>query len=167
MFVVIGFGWAKPVPVDARYFRHPKRELSLVALAGPFSNLILAMIAFSLLFFLTQGDLSSPDVLLSSSFGSTGFVVLLQVLKSSLFVNLALMAFNLFPVAPLDGSNIIQAFIPYRYERHYEDFVRIGPSILIGLIVAESILPISIVSGWVYTIMSVVLSVFDVVASVL
>lgn len=165
LFLVIGFGWAKPVPVDSRYFRHPKREMALVALAGPLSNFILSIIFFIALFFATHGGVDSTDTLLTTSLGSTGYAVLVQVLKSSLFVNLALMAFNLFPIAPLDGSNIVQAFIPYQYEQRYEDFLRIGPSILVALLVLESFLPIQILSGWVYGIVSFVLSVFDAVIS--
>ncbi len=164
LFLTVGFGWAKPVPVDSRYFRHPKRDLSLVAVAGPLSNLILAIIAFAALFFLTGGDILSAFDLLQAPQGSVGYTVLLQVLQSSLFVNLALMAFNLFPVAPLDGSNIIQLFVPYQYERQYEEFVRVGPYILIGLILFESFLPFQILSGWVYGIIGFVLSVFSLVA---
>lgn len=166
MFVIVGFGWAKPVPVDARYFNHPKREMALVALAGPLSNLLLAIVSFGVLFFLTGGNITTPDALLSPSLGSTAYAVLLQILQSSLFVNLALMAFNLFPVAPLDGSNIVQMFIPYQYERRYEDFLRIGPAILITLIVLETFLPIQILSGWVFGIVSVVLNAFSAIANV-
>jgi Zn-dependent protease len=165
MFIIVGFGWAKPVPVDSSYFRHPKRELSLVALAGPFSNLILAIITFTILFILTHGDISSAQNLLDAHTGSTGFNVLLQILQSSLFVNLALMAFNLFPIAPLDGSNIVRVFIPLRFEERYDDFTRIGPYILIGLIILETVLPIHILSGWVFGIMSAVLAAFEYIAT--
>lgn len=164
MFLLVGFGWAKPVPVDGRYFRRPKRDLSLVAVAGPFSNLILAIVAYSILTVVTGGEALSASGLLQAPQGSAGYTVLIQILQSSLFVNLALMAFNLFPIAPLDGSNIIQRFVPYQYERRYEDFVRIGPFILIGLILFESFLPIQILSGWVYGIMGFVLSMFELVA---
>ncbi|HVW66936.1 MAG TPA: site-2 protease family protein [Candidatus Peribacteraceae bacterium] len=164
MFLVIGFGWAKPVPVDSRYFRHPKRDLSLVALAGPFSNLVLAFISFLLLLLVTHGNGFSLGSLLSNPTGpSPAWTILIQILNASLFVNLALMAFNLFPVAPLDGSNIVRQFIPYQYEERYEDFVRIGPYILIGLIVAEMFLPIHILSAWVFGIMQFVLNIFNLI----
>lgn len=165
LFLTVGFGWAKPVPVDSSYFKHPKRGLSLVAVAGPLSNLILAIIAFISLSLLTGGDAFSAMSLLEAPQGAVGYTVLLQILQSSLFVNLALMAFNLFPVAPLDGSNIVQMFVPYQYERQYEDFVRMGPYILLGLILFESFLPIQILSGWVYGIIGFVLSVFDFVSA--
>lgn len=168
MFLVIGFGWAKPVPVDSRYFRHPKRDLAIVALAGPFSNLILALISFVLLTLVTHGNGFSLGALLSNPTGpSVAWTILLQILSSSLFVNLALMAFNLFPIAPLDGSNILRQFIPYRYEDRYDDFVRIGPYILIGLILLETFLPIHILSGWVFGIMEFVLTIFNQIGSVL
>jgi Zn-dependent protease len=167
MFLIVGFGWAKPVPVNGSYFRHPKRDMSLVALAGPFSNFILAIIAFFALFFLTHGDLTTPSSLLQHSNIATGYAVLVQILQGSLFVNLALMAFNLFPLAPLDGSNIIRVFIPYYMERQYEEFTRKGPYILMALIIFESFLPIQILSGWVYGIMGGVLWMFDMIAQVM
>lgn len=161
MFLIVGFGWAKPVPVNPSYFRHPKRGMALTALAGPFSNLVLALIAFAGLHFVAGRDAMSIMSLLDAPEGmSVGKQVLVQILQGSLFVNLALMAFNLFPVAPLDGSNILRMFIPYHLELRYEDFVRIGPFILLFLILFESVLPVQILSGWVYTIMSFMLGIF-------
>lgn len=164
MFFLIGFGWAKPVPVDGRYFARPKRDLSLVAVAGPLSNLVLAVMAFTALFFMTNGGALSIDALLAQPQTATAYAVLLKILQSSLFVNLALMAFNLLPVPPLDGSNILQFFIPLRHERQYEEFLRVGPFILIGVIIAENILHIPIISWWVLWIVGGVLSLFDILA---
>lgn len=166
MFLIVGFGWAKPVPVNASYFRHAKAGMTLTALAGPFANLCLAAIAFAGLSLLSdRSGLGSLSGLLSSTEGvSAGMIILVQILRSSLFVNLALMAFNLFPVAPLDGSNIVRLFVPYHLEHKYEDFVRIGPFVLLFLIFFESFLPFELLSGWVHGIMSAVLSVFALVA---
>ncbi len=166
MFLVVGFGWAKPVPVNPSYFRHPKRDMALTAIAGPFSNLVLATIAFCGLIFLTgQAGVSSIyDLLSPLAELSAGRAVLVQILASSLFVNLALMAFNLFPIAPLDGSNIFQLFVPWQYEHRYADIQRMGPFILLFLIIFESMLPIRILSGWVHGIMSAVLAVFQMIA---
>jgi len=167
MFLIIGFGWAKPVPVSPRYFRHPKREMSLVALAGPFSNFILAIIAFFGLFFLTRGTDFSSSTLLTHSTGMTALAVLVQILESSLFVNLALMAFNLLPIAPLDGSKIIQVFIPYTMEEQYEQFMSYGMYILIGLILLGDVFHVQILSWWVFGIVDYVLTAFRMVAGVL
>lgn len=163
MFLIIGFGWAKPVPVNPSYFRHPNRDMALTALAGPFSNLILAIIAFVSLVLLT-GEPGSAFQLLDAPAGANPLLTIVyQILAHSLFVNLALMAFNLFPVAPLDGSNIIRIFIPRHLHYRYEEFVRIGPFILLFLILFESFLPIQILSAWVYTIMNFVLSMFEMI----
>ena len=168
LFITVGFGWAKPVPVSSGYFRHPKRDLSLVALAGPFSNLILAIIAFTLLSVLTPGNGLSVDTLLGdASVASPVMTLVLQILRSSLFVNLALMAFNLFPLAPLDGSNIIQMFVPPAFEDRYQEFARISPFILLGLVFLGSYLPFDILGTWVFSIVGFVLSVMQGVAGVL
>ncbi|MBI5156264.1 site-2 protease family protein [Candidatus Peregrinibacteria bacterium] len=110
-------------------------------------------------------QLTSVFDLLSPLTGLTaGKTVFIQILQSSLFVNLALMAFNLFPIAPLDGSNILQMFIPHRYMSRYEDIMRVGPFILLFLIFFETFLPVHLLTGWVFGIMSFALSIFSAVA---
>jgi Zn-dependent protease len=159
LFLLIGFGWGKPVPIDPRYFRHPKRDSSLVALAGPVSNLLLASIAFAGLVILApRGMAASAEELLSMAMaGSPVRVLLLQICGYSVFINLALMAFNLLPVAPLDGSKILHAFIPLRYEDRYQELMQRGPMTLLFLIVAERLLGIPLLIGWVHAIMNPIL----------
>ena len=168
MFLIIGFGWAKPVPVDPRHFRNPKRDSALVAAAGPASNLLLAFICFFGLMLMTSGSMGSSLFLLlnTSSTGSVLHVFLIQLLSSSLFINLALMAFNLLPVAPLDGSKVLYNFIPYQHEHSYLEFMRRGPMILLMLILFESFLPIPIISGWVFGIANAVLGVMGAIAGI-
>ena len=161
MFLFVGFGWAKPVPVNPGYFRHPKRDMALVALAGPFSNLILAFVAFIGLTVLLGTQSMSLMDLLSPQAGTPALKVVAQILGSSLFVNLGLMAFNLFPLLPLDGGNILRQFIPYHLEDQYDSIMRAGPMILLGLIFFESFLPFPLLSGWVHGIMGAVLFVFE------
>lgn len=163
LFLVVGFGWAKPVPVNPARLGHPKRDNALVALAGPASNLILALIAFVGLLLVGISWSGSFD-LLSLHGASVFHTFLLQLFGSSLFVNLSLMAFNLFPIAPLDGSKILEGFIPYHYEGEYERFMQYGPYILLGLLLFESFLPFPILSGWVFGISDTVLAVFEGVA---
>ncbi len=101
------FGWAKPVPVDVRNFKHPRRDMALVAAAGPASNLLLAGIAALVL----GGAVRTEWVVFGSDLSS-----IVQVLALvSIQVNLFLAVFNLLPIPPLDGFNILQAFIPLRW----------------------------------------------------
>ncbi len=161
MFLFVGFGWAKPVPVNPLHFRFPKRDMALTAFAGPISNLLLAFLVFLGIALIGGASPASIGGLLSDAeSASPALTILLQILRDSLFVNLALMAFNLFPVSPLDGSSVLRMFIPLRYEERYDDFVRIGPFVLLGLILLENFLPVRILSTWVFGIMQAVLSGF-------
>ncbi len=161
MFLFVGFGWAKPVPVNPLHFRHPKRDMALTAFAGPASNFLLALGVFVALSLLSgTSPLSIGGLLRDAEAATPVLTVSLRILRDLLFVNLALMAFNLFPVAPLDGSSVLRMFIPLRYEARYEDFLRIGPFVLLGLILLENFLPVRILSVWVFGIMQAVLSFF-------
>lgn len=101
--ILVGFGWADPVPVDPRNFKHPKRDMALVALAGPVANLIAALVG-ALLFnaFITFVPYSTGMLYMSVS-------IFLQYYIS---VNIGLAVFNLIPLPPLDGSKILGAFLP-------------------------------------------------------
>ena len=159
MFFIVGFGWAKPVPVDPRYFDHPRRDNAIVALAGPLSNLVLAFIAFIVLM-LANGMAMNASVmdLLSANGSHSAFTALIiQISASSLFINLALMAFNLLPIAPLDGSKILHPFIPLRYEREYYEFMNKGPFILLAIIILERAVDFPLLSGWVFGIVGPIL----------
>lgn len=165
MFLIVGFGWAKPVPVNPAYFKHHKGGMALTAIAGPLSNLILAFAAYLLLQFIAaQNPGSITDLLHGTSTGSPGLTVILMILQGSLFVNLALMAFNLFPIAPLDGSNVLRLLIPLRFEDRYDDFMRVGPYILLFLLIFESFLPFPFLSAWVRWIMDAAFKGFMLVA---
>lgn len=161
MFIFVGFGWAKPVPVNPMYFRHPKRGMAITALAGPFSNLVLATLAFLLLAGIEVLDIPLlEEGVINAGGASAAMTIFAQILRDSLNVNLALMAFNLLPVPPLDGSNILRMFIPLRWEEKYDDWLRIGPMVLLGVIIVESITNIPLLSAWVGTIKGLVLSGF-------
>lgn len=165
MFFLVHFGWGKPVPVDPRNFRHPRRDNALVALAGPASNLIVAFLCLVLLRFLAPEVLSitgsAQDLLSTGSYALRLQLFLGRTLASALFLNLGLMAFNLLPVAPLDGSNILHMFIPLKYEDMYENFLRRGPMILLGLLIAERIFGIPLLVTWISSIIDVVLFVME------
>jgi len=121
--LVAGFGWAKPVPVDMRYFKNPKRGMALSALAGPVSNFCLA--AFSL-FVLRLMLTYAP---------ATAFVYqVCDFFLTLTLMNLGLGLFNLLPIPPLDGSKVLFSILPdrlYLLLMHYE---RYGMLILMVLV---------------------------------
>ena len=126
MLFLVHFGWAKPVPVDPRYFTNPKRDMLWVALAGPASNMVLALLSGLAIRFINL----NPGLLTSSVIGnSIGVMIVL-----SLQINLALAVFNLLPVPPLDGSKILFGLLPPQYEHLAYNLERYGPGILFGLI---------------------------------
>jgi Zn-dependent protease len=168
LMLMVGFGWAKPVPVNPTYFQHPKRDMMFTALAGPVSNLLLAILSFILLTIFSGAVIENVwDLLMISGSASLTQQFLVQFLASSLFINLGLMAFNLLPIAPLDGSKILQAFIPLQYEETYEEFLRIGPYLLLALLIGEQLVGLTILTSWIGFIMNGVLEVFVSVASFL
>jgi Zn-dependent protease len=124
-------GWAKPVPVDARYFRNPVKGMMLVALAGPAMNFLLACL-FTLA---VHGiEIGGAGVIP----GTLAFKVLeplLYMCAAGVKVNLALGFFNLLPVPPLDGSNVLVAFLPPRLAIRYLEFGRWGFFLLLLLAV--------------------------------
>jgi Zn-dependent protease len=104
-------GWAKPVMVDSRYFKKPKRDMAITALAGPVSNFLLAFLSSFLYVFLLKigirfGLLTGESV--------SPFQVLCLMAQFFVTINLGLGVFNLIPIPPLDGSKILYAFLPYR-----------------------------------------------------
>ena len=114
MMFAVGFGWAKPVPVDPRYFKKPKQGTALTALAGPVSNLLLAAAALALL---------RGAVLVLS--GTDWAIWLVNFLLELSILSVGLGLFNLIPIPPLDGSKVLAAFLPdrayvtlMRYERY-------------------------------------------------
>jgi Zn-dependent protease len=167
LFLVAGFGWAKPVPVNPAYFARPKSQMAAVAFAGPFSNLILAILSLVGLVLLHGGSASSVGALLDSPSSSPATVIAFNILSASLFINLGLGAFNLLPIAPLDGSKVLQLFIPWRHAPAYEDFLRVGPFILLFLVIAESFLPIRIIGLWINFWVNLGLGLFNAILSIL
>jgi len=168
LFVIVGFGWGKPVPVDPRYFKNIKRDTALVALAGPFSNLVMALFAFIVLVAIGGGgSVLGGNMMAIRGEGSVLTQLTLDLMQDFLMINLVLMAFNLLPVAPLDGSKILRPFIPVKYEYKYMELMAQGPKILLILIIAGRLFNLPILSLWIGLVISPVLKVFSVIASVL
>ncbi len=124
MLLLFHFGWAKPVQVDMRRFRHPKRDMAITALAGPASNFILAV-----LFLFLYG------LLYSTCRGSNLGDWVLILLDSTVYLSIALGLFNLIPFPPLDGSKILFSFLPDRLYLRMMMLERYGMLILIVLVV--------------------------------
>jgi Zn-dependent protease len=115
-------GWAKPVPVDARYFRNPRKGMILVSVAGPVMNFLLA-VTFSVLFRLVGGlAVAAPE-------GSVSAMIwepLAYMCLAGVTVNLAIGLFNLLPIPPLDGSRIVAGLLPPRAAYSYLRYERYG-----------------------------------------
>ena len=138
MLLTVGFGYARPVPVNPRNFRSksPQTGMALTAAAGPVANLLMA--AVSLLLFRLIGLLTGEAVTLQNGYvyvTSRGiyyvYLVLVQVFAS---VNLGLAVFNLLPIPPLDGSRILMRFLPQRLQyrvMQYEQYITIAVFVLL------------------------------------
>ena len=136
MLFIVHFGWAKPVPVNPVNLNDPKRDMLWVSLAGPGSNMLLAL-AFGLVI----RALGAPGF--RSLNGGVFYFIQLMVVYG-VIINLALAAFNLIPIPPLDGSKILHALLPYQYEEQYSRFEQYGPMLLIGLVLLGMFSHISI-----------------------
>lgn len=104
MIVLVGFGYAKPVPVNPRNFKNPKVGMALTALAGPGANLLMAIVFLLLKNIILLFPTSNPIVLALAYF----FIFAASI-------NIGLAVFNLLPIPPLDGSRILQLIIPSKY----------------------------------------------------
>jgi Zn-dependent protease len=102
------FGWAKPVPINPYNFKDPSRGEMLVSFAGPFSNFLAAWVVAILIRYI-------PIHIMM-----TGITA--SVLSSFILVNISLAVFNLIPIPPLDGSHILEPFIPNSYKRMFEQY---------------------------------------------
>ena len=121
----IGFGWAKPVPVDARYFKNPKVGMAITAFMGPVANLIAALAG---LFVFHTLWCIVPTFFTAGGFGN----YVLAFLQFYIIVNVNLAVFNLLPIPPLDGSKILFVFLP---DKAVMFFYRYQMFFMIGLIV--------------------------------
>ena len=126
MLLFFRFGWAKPVPIDTRYFRNPRRDLVLVSLAGAAGNILTAVVAGKLVQWI-PGFFGGNQALFN-------FMVIL------IFMNLGLAVFNLLPIPPLDGSRGLYVLLPPRMLEFYFRLEQYGMWILL-ILVMFNILP--------------------------
>ena len=128
MILFVGFGWAKPVPVDPRYLKNPRLDMMKIAFAGPASNLLLALIAgFILRTGLVHGSIAIMVILFTQ-------------------INIMLAVFNMIPVSPLDGSQIFSGLLIRRNPELVRNLQIYGPQILMAAILIGYFTPISPIS---------------------
>ena len=138
MIVVVGFGWGRPTPVNpARFGSHMRSGMAAVSFAGPISNVIVASLCALPV---KMGLLSPGDIGFSLFRGDTG-ELWAYLLGSLIFINILLAAFNLIPVAPLDGFKVVQGLLPRDAALQWSRLERWGPLILLVLIISGFILP--------------------------
>lgn len=139
MIILVGFGYAKPVPVNARRFKNPKAGMALTAFAGPASNLFMA------LFFMI---LSNAAVMLYTNGEALVWYVSYMFFAYAAMINVSLAVFNLLPIPPLDGSKILALIIPPKYYFKYLQYERYIILAVFALIVFGVLdVPLSFLTG--------------------
>ena len=119
-FYFVGFGWAKPVPVDPRNFVSPRRDMMYVAIAGPLSNIALAV---GCSFFIR---LISPE-----------FSYLFVILAYGVWINVALAIFNMLPMYPLDGSSVLKGMVSQKIAERMTNLDRFGAFLILGVFLLD------------------------------
>jgi len=119
-FYFVGFGWAKPVPVDPRNFVSPRRDMMYVAIAGPLSNIALAV---GCSFFIR---LISPE-----------FSYLFVILAYGIWINVALAIFNMLPMYPLDGSSVLKGMVSQKIAEKITNLDRFGAFLILGVFLLD------------------------------
>ena len=114
-FYFVGFGWAKPVPVDWRNFENPRRDMMYVAIAGPLANIAMAVVCS---FFIR---LISPE-----------FSYLFVILAYGIWINVALAIFNMLPMYPLDGSSVLKGLVPDHVAEKLTGLDKFGAFLILG-----------------------------------
>lgn len=138
MLLVAGFGWAKPVQFNEANLRNPKKDIMKIAVAGPFSNAILAMIIsvlFSIYSHFTAGNYSS------------GTQIVNEVFLYAIYINWGLFIFNMIPLPPLDGSHLLLNQFK-RFPGLYEGFYKYGSWIFFGLIIVTVFTKVNLLPIW-------------------
>lgn len=141
MMVIFHFGWAKPVPINMNNFKRPKIGMAITALAGPLSNLVLAVVVLFIygLFF---G--------LLAQWGTAGKVIM-ELFITTAYLSVAFAIFNIIPLPPLDGSKVLFSFLPNELYYKLMRYERFGMIILLILVGFNLITPfLSTVTGSVY-----------------
>jgi Zn-dependent protease len=141
MLLLVGFGWAKPVPINPYTLRRKSESAEMwVSLAGPTSNFLLAVIAGLLLRLHLFPWQASSGILPSAA----------DFLFTFMTINLVLMLFNLIPLAPLDGEKVLAFFLPSKWSSNFSQIQRYGPILLMVLLFVLPMVGVDIIS-WIMT----------------
>jgi Zn-dependent protease len=133
MLIIVGFGWAKPVQFHEKNLRNPKTDVIIIAIAGPLSNAVIAMILSVLLSILAS---------IISVYSGSSIQVIYEVLHYAIYINWGLFIFNLIPLPPLDGSHIL--FHQFRrFPVLYDGLYKYGSFLLFGLLIATTLTKIN------------------------
>ncbi|NCC86959.1 MAG: site-2 protease family protein [Clostridia bacterium] len=145
MLALVGFGWARPVPINERNFKNRKAGVAITSLAGPVANIIMAIV-----------------MLLIANIVATFGGITISVFAQSVYfffyfaanINVMLAVFNLLPIPPLDGYRIMSVFLPrdiYYKVMQYEHYIMIGVMVL--LFTGALTMPLTYLSGWVFELL--------------
>ena len=151
LMLLVGYGWAKPVPINTRYFKNQKKGMALSALAGPVTNLALGLIGillYRIVALITMTD--AVQSVLSNSTVYNLFFAILMLLELFSMYNFCFALFNMIPIPPFDGSRVLFAFLPDKYYfaiMKYEQYIMIalllfltvGPGFSVGTIALDMI----------------------------
>ncbi|MCK5902022.1 MAG: site-2 protease family protein [Cocleimonas sp.] len=127
----IVFGWAKPVPVDMRNFKNPRGDMAIVALAGPLSNIVMAVL-WVIILAITQQFITEPAI-------AKGFQ---DMAYAGVIINLVLFTFNLIPIPPLDGGRVLAAVVPAKISDVLDKIEPYGFFILLALVYIGAFQPV-------------------------
>ena len=150
LFTGVVFGWAKPVPINWQKLNKPRRDMALVAIAGPFANLL--MIFFWALAAKLGLYLMTKQLFWAKAIAYMGF--------AGININLILMLLNLIPIPPLDGSRVLYSLLPPKYAEKYQNLEVVGLLILMLLLFTGLLSPVILIPS-VY-IKDLVLSLFGI-----
>jgi len=151
MILVVGFGWAKPVMVNPHNLRNPKKDMAIIAFAGPLSNFVAAF--FTLLIFRIIIEFNLLP------YHEISFYVL-RIIFNLYSINVVLGLFNLIPIPPLDGSKILGAFLPYHLYFRYMNFRYWFPVLLVLLVTGLFGIIISPVAMTIATVYDLIIGLF-------
>lgn len=127
IFIPPHFGWAKPIPIDPRNFKKPRRDEIIVSFAGPLANLLIAVFFGFVLMLIQNFNFLGNSV--------SAQTILVKITVFIMIINVNLFLFNLIPIPPLDGSHILANILPYKYSQKYLEIQRYGMIILLVLVI--------------------------------
>lgn len=142
MLLFAGFGWGKPVPFSMQYLKNPRLDAAMIALSGPLSNLLIALIfaiPYRYLFF-QVADMSSENAL---------FLGIFRFMKTMIELNLVLMVFNMLPIPPLDGSKVFSLFLPGDWLSRLYQYRHFGYGLLLVLVFSDYLFGVNILGQYI------------------